>query len=67
MSLHINQFLDRVKAANPRDRDFVMSMQDAKALTADLAKLLLALHTLHEERQAAPQETTAVEIDGGRF
>jgi hypothetical protein len=70
MSLHINRFVDRVKAADARtQRDFTMSMTDAKDLHADITKLLLALQVLQEQR---PTPATAVsdaniEVNGGTF
>jgi hypothetical protein len=66
MSLHINRFIDRVKAADARSqRDLTMSLSDAKDLHADITKLLLALHVLHEQ----PNETklAKIEVDGGAF
>jgi hypothetical protein len=71
MSLHINRFVDRVKAADARSqRDFTMSMADAKDLHADITKLLLALQVLHEQHAnntAATPATGEVEITGGSF
>ena len=71
MSLHINRFVDRVKAADARSqRDFTMSMTDAKDLHADITKLLLALQVLHEQQinsAAATPATGEVEIAGGSF
>ena len=65
MSLHINRFIDRVRSLEHRgQRDFVMTMSEARDLQADLAKLLLALHTAAE---AKPTASDAVEIDGGQF
>jgi len=66
MSLHINRFIDRVRSAEHRSqRDFVMTMAEARDLQADLAKLLLALHMAS---QTTPTDsTTTVEIDGGAF
>lgn len=66
MSLHINRFIDRVRSAEHRQqRDFTMTMQEARELQADLAKLLLALHAT--AKTAAPTTTAAQEIDGGAF
>ena len=66
MSLHINRFIDRVRSLEHRgQRDFTMTMQEARDLQADLAKLLLALHAA-----AQPQTSHAVdevEINGGDF
>jgi hypothetical protein len=70
MSLHINRFIDRLKAADARQqRDFTMSMSDAKDLHADITKLLLALHTLHEQSTAvaADNATVKLEVTGGTF
>ena len=69
MSLHINRFIDRIKAADARQqRDFTMSMSDAKDLHADITKILLALQTLHEQGTAATQNPTIeLEVTGGTF
>jgi len=69
MSLHINRFVDRIKAADARQqRDFTMSMTDAKDLHADITKLLLALQTLHEQNTAtASNSIVELEVTGGTF
>jgi hypothetical protein len=70
MSLHINRFIDRIKAADARQqRDFTMSMSDAKDLHADITKILLALQTLHEQNTAAASTNPSVdlEVNGGTF
>jgi hypothetical protein len=69
MSLHINRFVDRVKAADARNhRDFTMSMADAKALHADLTRLLIELQSLREQAVAQPrEEVVTVNMDGGSF
>ena len=66
MSLHINRFIDRVRSAEHRgQRDFTMTMAEARDLQADLAKLLLALQVTAQT--AVPTTTDTVEIDGGAF
>jgi hypothetical protein len=66
MSLHINRFIDRVRSAEHRgQRDFTMTMSEARDLQADLAKLLLALHVTAQSQ--SPNTTDTVEIDGGQF
>ena len=66
MSLHINRFIDAVKAAESRNqKDFIMPMREAKDLHADITKLLLALELLRSQ-QAAP-EVIQLEITGGSF
>lgn len=73
MSLHINRFIDRIKANESRgQKDFVMSMSDAKDLHADITKLLLTLQVLLDERQNSSANSTTddvkiVEIQGGSF
>ena len=70
MSLHINRFIDRIKAADARQqRDLTMSMSDAKDLHADITKILLALQTLHEQNTAAASTnpTVDLEVNGGTF
>lgn len=67
MSMHINRFVDRIKAVESRgQKDFTMSMNEARDLHADITKLLLALQQV---RETAPQDTTTVvmEMDGGKF
>jgi len=67
MSMHINRFVDRIKATESRgQKDFIMSMNEARDLHADITKLLLALQQM---RETAPQDSTTVvmEMDGGKF
>ena len=67
MSLHINRFVDRLKAHESRAaRDFVMSIQDARDLHADITKLLMQLQTMVESKTQNP-EVIAMEITGGGF
>lgn len=69
MSMHINRFVDSIKAHESRQqRDFVMSMRDAKDLHADITKLLLVVQQL--QAQALEQQKEAVvtvEVQGGSF
>ena len=66
MSLHINRFIDNVKAHEARgQRDFSMSMRDAKDLHADITKLLLALQEL--QQMAQKEQIVEVVVDGGTF
>jgi hypothetical protein len=65
MSLHINRFVDSIKAHESRgQRDFVMTMREAKDLHSDITKLLLTLETLHTQSKS---ETITVELSGGSF
>jgi hypothetical protein len=69
--MHINKFIDRIKANESRgQRDFTMSMTEAKDLHADITKLLLSLQVLLEERQSANTGDTQVidlQVNGGSF
>ena len=67
MSLHINRFIDRLKAADARrQKDLVMSITDARDLHADITKLLLAVQELQEQRPTAASPTE-IQIEGGSF
>jgi len=68
--LHINRFIDRLKAADARNqRDFSMSIVDARNLHADITKLLLGLQDQHEKSVAMSSSgpTVNVQMDGGSF
>lgn len=69
MTIHLQKFVDRVRGHEARgSRDFVMSMNEAKDLHADITRLLLELHNLKQLAVATQQETTVtVKMDGGAF
>lgn len=71
MGIHINQFIDRLKAADSRQqREFLMSMADAKNLHADITKLLLALHELQSQQESDQQNSndmSDISVSGGSF
>jgi hypothetical protein len=57
MSIHINRFVDLVKAHEARgQRDVTMSMRDAKDLHSDITKLLLAVTELQRLALESQQE-----------
>ena len=67
MSLHINRFVDAIKAAESRgQRDLTMNLRDAKDLHGDITKLLLALEQSRKE-QASQNEPIEVVLSGGSF
>jgi hypothetical protein len=67
MSLHINRFVDSIKAHEARgQRDFVMSLRDAKDLHADITKLLLTLNAMREQH-TQDNQVVEVQITGGDF
>jgi hypothetical protein len=67
MSLHINRFVDSIKAHEARgQRDFTMSMRDAKDLHSDITKLLLSMQNLQQQIQQS-NEIVKIELSGGGF
>ena len=45
MTIHLNRFIDRLRGQEARGaRDFIMSINDAKDLHADITRLLIELH-----------------------
>jgi hypothetical protein len=68
MSLHINRFVDSIKAHESRgQRDFTMSLRDAKDLHSDITKLLLTLEALRTQSTVSKTESITVELSGGSF
>jgi len=69
MTMHIHKFVDRVRGHEARGaRDFVMTMNEARDLHADITRLLINLQTL-QEQATKPNNTDVVqvEIGGGQF
>jgi hypothetical protein len=69
VSIHINRFIDSVKAHESRgQKDFMMPMKDAKDLHADITKMLLVVTELQNRLLSALQEQTiTVELGGKDF
>jgi hypothetical protein len=69
MTVHVTKFVDRVRGHEARgNRDFVMSMSDAKDLHADITRLLAELHELRNQLAARQtNETITVQLTGGAF
>ena len=66
MSLHINRFVDAIKAAESRgQRDLTMSLRDAKDLHGDITKLLLTLEGMRSQNAQSKEESITVELSGG--
>jgi hypothetical protein len=52
--IHINNFVDKIKFFESKNnKDFIMSMREAKDLHADITKLLLVLQTLQEKNSSS--------------
>jgi len=68
MSIHINRFIDSVKAHEARgQREFMMPLKDAKDLHADITKLLMALVDLQNLQLAQKEQVITVELNGRDF
>lgn len=69
MSLHINRFVDRLRGFEARgQKDFTMSINDAKDLHADITRLLNKLQALQELAVANKNsEVVEVELTGGKY
>jgi hypothetical protein len=70
MSLHLQKFVDRVRGFEARGaKDFVMSMNDAKDMHADITRLLLDFQNLREQatKSAENPEVITVQMGGGSF
>ena len=67
--IHLERFVDRLRGQEARGaRDFVMSMNEAKDLHADITRLLLQLETLRNQVHAQQKEAViTVNMDGGTF
>jgi hypothetical protein len=67
--MHLQKFVDRVRGFEARgSKDFMMTMNEAKDLHADITRLLLELHALREQLVLAKeQEVITVEVSGKSF
>ena len=67
--LHLNKFIDRVEGHDAKgSRDFVMPMSDARALHADITRLLTELVYLRNQpNETTSDKTIEVKIAGGKF
>lgn len=70
MSIHLQKFVDRVRGFEARGaKDFIMSMNEAKDLHADITRLLIDLQSLREAQAQPTQNTEVIQVrvDGGSF
>jgi hypothetical protein len=68
MSLHIQKFIDRVRAAESRQqRDVVLSVVEARDLHADITRLLLALEQARSVPVRNEDEVLTINVNGGNF
>ena len=69
MSIHLQRFVERLQGFEARGaKDFIMPLNDAKGMHADLTRLLLELTTLKEAAVSAKDdEVISVNVEGGSF
>ena len=71
MTLHINRFVDKIRAVESKNqRDVTLTINEARDLHAEITKLLLKLNVMEEkmiQSMEAATDTVKVEIQGGTF
>lgn len=67
--IYLQKFIDRVQGADARGlRDISISVTDAKAMHAELTRLLLDLENLKRSAVQQPKdEVVQVSVSGGSF
>ncbi len=67
--IHLQKFIDRVQGADARGlRDISISVTDAKAMHAEITRLLLDLENLKRNVVQQPKdEVIQVAVSGGSF
>ena len=64
--IHIQRFIERLQGSDARgNREFSMSMSDAKNLHADITRLLLQCQELQQSR--SQEEVVEIQVQGGGF
>jgi hypothetical protein len=65
--IHIQRFIERLQGSDARgNREFSMSMTDAKNLHADITRLLLQCQEL-QQGKAKDTEVIEIQVQGGGF
>jgi hypothetical protein len=67
--IHIQRFVERLQGSEARgQRDFQMSVKEAKDLHADITKLLLIMEALREQaNKSTDDQVISVNVEGGPF
>ena len=67
--IHLQKFIDRVQGTEARGlKDMSIPLTDAKAMHAELTRLLLELQTFKEAASRQPtEEVIQVAVNGGSF
>jgi hypothetical protein len=67
--IHLQKFIDRVQGTEARGlRDLSIPLSDAKAMHAEITRLLLDLQTLKEAvAQKTEDDVIQISVNGGSF
>lgn len=67
--IHLQRFIDRVQGTEARGlKDVSIPLSDAKAMAAELTRILLDMQTLRERAvNQTQEEVITVTMDGGSF
>ena len=66
--IHIQRFVERIQGFEARgQKDYIMSIKDAKDLHTDITRLLLALEELRSQPKPTNNDVITVNMDGGSF
>lgn len=67
--IHLQKFIDRVQGTEARGlKDVSISLTDAKAMHAELTRLLLEMQSLKEHVSKQPsEEVIQLSVNGGSF
>jgi hypothetical protein len=67
--IHLQKFIDRVQGTEARGlKDMSIPLSDAKAMSAELTRILLELQSYREQIAAKPaEEVIQVSMNGGTF
>lgn len=67
--IHLQKFIDRVQGTEARGlKDISIPLSDAKAMSAELTRILLEMQTLREHAvKQTSNDVIQVSMDGGTF
>lgn len=67
--IHLQKFIDRVQGTEARGlKDMSIPLSDAKAMSAEITRILLELQNYREQMAARPaEEVIQITMDGGTF
>ena len=67
--IHLQKFIDRVQGTEARGlRDMSIPLSDAKAMSAELTRILLELQSYREQiATKSSEQVIQVSMDGGTF